>query len=113
VSDTGAACSGANVLLALNAAAFPSFRRSRPTIPVRQRAGQGFMLMIASRPIDVAGRFVGVAVSHITGWRFRAVDPVVDDLDGATFDSLAEAARVARVVAARTLDWARASACSH
>lgn len=63
--------------------------------------------MIASRPIDIAGRFVGVAVSHATGWRFRAVDPVVDDLDGATFPSPAEAARVARLVAARTQDWAQ------
>ena len=63
--------------------------------------------MIASRPIDVAGRFVGVAVSHATGWRFRAVDPVVDDLDGATFPTPAEAARVARLVAARTQDWAQ------
>ena len=63
--------------------------------------------MINSRPIDVAGRFVGVAVSHATGWRFRAVDPVVDDLDGATFPSPAEAARVARLVAARTQDWAQ------
>jgi hypothetical protein len=32
---------------------------------------------------------------------------VVDDLDGATFQSLGEAARVAQVVAARTVDWAR------
>jgi hypothetical protein len=71
------------------------------------RAGQGFPNMIASRPIEVAGRFVGVAVSHHTGWRFRAVDPVVDDLDGATFSSPAEAARVARLVAARSQDWAR------
>lgn len=71
------------------------------------RASQGCLIMIASRPIDVAGRFVGVAVSHATGWRFRAVDPVVDDLDGATFPSPAEAARVARLVAARTQDWAQ------
>jgi hypothetical protein len=61
--------------------------------------------MIASHPIDIAGRFVGVAVSHPSGWRFRAVDPVVDDLDGATFPSLPEAARVARLVVARTQDW--------
>ena len=63
--------------------------------------------MIASRPIDIAGRFVGVAVSHQAGWRFRAVDPVVDNLDGVTFQSLGEATRVAQVVAARTVDWAR------
>ncbi|MDB5370132.1 MAG: hypothetical protein JWP20_1690 [Roseomonas sp.] len=61
--------------------------------------------MIASRPIDIAGRFVGVAVSHATGWRFRAVDPVVNGLNGATFPSLSEAARVARLVASRSRDW--------
>jgi len=60
--------------------------------------------MIASRPIDVSGRFVGVAVSHTNGWRFRAIDPVVDDLDGATFTSVAEAARVAKLVLSRTQD---------
>jgi hypothetical protein len=63
--------------------------------------------MIASRPIEIAGRFVGVAVSQPTGWRFRAVDPVVDDLDGANFPTPAEAARVARLVAARSHDWAK------
>lgn len=69
--------------------------------------------MIASRPIDIGGRFVGVAVSHHAGWRFRAVDPVVDDLDGATFPSLGEAARVAQLVLARTQDVPRANAYSH
>jgi hypothetical protein len=74
------------------------------------RAWQENAIMIASRPIDIAGRFVGVAVSHHAGWRFRAVDPVVDDLDGATFASLGEAVRVAQLVAARTQDWAHGKA---
>ncbi len=60
--------------------------------------------MISSRPIDIAGRFVGVAVSHHVGWRFRAIDPAVDDLDGATFNSVSEAERVAQLVLARTQD---------
>ena len=61
--------------------------------------------MIASRPVDIGGRFVGVAVSSHGGWRFKAVDPVVDDIDGARFDSPAEAARVARLVVQRAQDW--------
>lgn len=70
--------------------------------------------MIASRPIDIAGRFVGVAVSHQAGWRFRAIDPAVDDLDGATFGTLSEATRVAKLVLSRTQDWPRtAPATAH
>lgn len=54
--------------------------------------------MIASRPVDIGGRFVGVAVSSHDGWHFKAVDPVLDDLDGVRFNSPAEAARVAKLV---------------
>lgn len=57
--------------------------------------------MHTSRPIEVQGRFLGVAVTHATAWRFVATDPVVEDLDGATFASPAEAKRVAGLVLAR------------
>ena len=61
--------------------------------------------MINSRPLDIDGRFVGVAVfspqAQASLWRFLAVDPLVDDLDGATFASPAEAQRVAGLVLAR------------
>lgn len=57
--------------------------------------------MIASRPVDIGGRFVGVAVAGPQGWHFKAIDPVVDDLDGASFPTPAEATRVARLVVER------------
>lgn len=57
--------------------------------------------MITSRPVDIGGRFVGVAVSGHDGWHFKAIDPQVDDLDGARFSSPAEAARVARLLLER------------
>ncbi len=57
--------------------------------------------MIVSRPIDIGGRFVGVAVTHAQGWSFIAVDPGLEDLHGATFRSLDEARRVARLVQLR------------
>ncbi|WP_240046985.1 hypothetical protein [Paracraurococcus ruber] len=60
-----------------------------------------------SRPIEVEGRFLGVAVTLASlpagpAWRFIATDPVVEDLDGATFPSPAEAARVAGLVVRRS-----------
>lgn len=63
--------------------------------------------MHTSRPIEVEGRFLGVAVTHATGskgptWRFIATDPVVEDLDGFTFPSPAEARRVAGLVVQRS-----------
>ncbi|MEN0074617.1 MAG: hypothetical protein AAGC69_09545 [Paracraurococcus sp.] len=67
--------------------------------------------MHTSRPIEVEGRFLGVAVTHVsesqaqpqtTHWRFVATDPVVEDLDGAAFPSPAEARRVAGLVLARS-----------
>lgn len=58
--------------------------------------------MLASRPIEVQGRFLGVAVTHETAWRFVATHPSVGDIDGATFPSPAEAKRVAGLVLARS-----------
>jgi hypothetical protein len=52
--------------------------------------------MIQSRPIELDGRFVGVAVNASTDWHFVAVDPLLDDLHGAHFPSPEEMARVAR-----------------
>ena len=63
--------------------------------------------MHTSRPIEVQGRFLGVAVTQVAPtqaahWRFIATDPVVEDLDGASFPSPAEAQRVAGLVLQRS-----------
>ena len=68
--------------------------------------------MHTSRPIEVQGRFLGVAVTQAAAtlaaptlaiqWRFIATDPAVEDLDGATFSSPAEAQRVAGLVLHRS-----------
>ncbi len=58
--------------------------------------------MIQSRPIDIDGRFVGVAVNASINWHFVAVDPLVEDLHGARFPSAEELARVARLVLQRS-----------
>lgn len=58
--------------------------------------------MIQSRPIDIDGRFVGIAVNAAADWHFVAVDPQLDDLHGAHFASPDEAARVARLVLQRS-----------
>ncbi|MDO9713411.1 hypothetical protein [Paracraurococcus lichenis] len=63
--------------------------------------------MHTSRPIEVQGRFLGVAVTHAAeqggkAWRFVATDPLLEDLDGATFPSPAEVQRVAGLVLARS-----------
>jgi hypothetical protein len=58
--------------------------------------------MFQSRPIEIDGRFVGVAVANERHWHFVATDPVLEDLHGATFPSPSEAARVARLVLARS-----------
>jgi hypothetical protein len=57
--------------------------------------------MIQSRPIEIEGRFVGVAVNASAAWHFVAMDPVLEDLDGAHFPNPQEMARVARAVLAR------------
>ena len=59
------------------------------------------MTVLASRPISVEGRFVGVAVAREADWLFLATDPVLEDLEGATFPDPSEAARVARLVLLR------------
>ena len=62
--------------------------------------------MHTSRPIEVQGRFLGVAVTNasdvVSPWRFIATDPAVEDLDGASFPSPAEAQRVAGLVLGRS-----------
>jgi hypothetical protein len=63
--------------------------------------------MHTSRPIEVQGRFLGVAVTQAAPtlaakWRFIATDPAVEDLDGASFPSPAEAQRVAGLVLQRS-----------
>jgi hypothetical protein len=63
--------------------------------------------MHTSRPIEVQGRFLGVAVTQAAAtlaaqWRFIATDPVVEDLDGASLPSPAEAQRVAGLVLQRS-----------
>lgn len=58
--------------------------------------------MIQSRPIDLNGRFVGVAVNASNDWHFVAVDPVFDDLDGARFASPEEMTRVAQAILTRS-----------
>jgi hypothetical protein len=57
--------------------------------------------MIQSRPLEVEGRFVGVAVGGVQSWHVVAIDPVLEDLHGATFPDATEALRVARLVVAR------------
>ncbi|MCO6417770.1 hypothetical protein JYK14_16605 [Siccirubricoccus sp. KC 17139] len=57
--------------------------------------------MIRSQPIDIDGRFVGVAVQSSHRWHFVAVEPVLSDLDGAGFDTAEDAARIARAVLRR------------
>ncbi len=57
--------------------------------------------MIQSRPVEVDGRFVGVAVQASTQWHFVAVDPALEDLHGACFPSPRAAEEMARQVLAR------------
>jgi hypothetical protein len=54
--------------------------------------------MIQSRPIEVDGRFVGVAVHASLDWHFIATDPLMDDLHGQHFANAEDAARVATLV---------------
>ena len=58
--------------------------------------------MIRSQPIDIDGRFVGVAIQSAPDWHFVAVDPALADLHGASFRGPADAARVARLVLIRS-----------
>lgn len=58
--------------------------------------------MHISHPVEAEGRFLGVAVPHETAWRFVAIDPAVEDIDGRIFPSPAEARRVAGLVLTRS-----------
>jgi hypothetical protein len=49
--------------------------------------------MFQSHVIEVNGTFIGAAVTTTSGFRFRAVHPRVDELDGRTWRSLAELRR--------------------
>ncbi len=57
--------------------------------------------MIQSRPIEVDGRFLGVAVNAGPDWHIVALHPVLDDLHGSHFPSAEEATRVAALVSRR------------
>ena len=52
--------------------------------------------MFQSHVIDVGGRFVGVAIAYPEKFRFAAVDPRVDELDGSEWRTLADVHRVVR-----------------
>lgn len=58
--------------------------------------------MIRSRPVIVAGRFLGAVVPQAEGWSFIATDPVVADLQGKRFPTPAEAARIAGLMLERS-----------
>jgi hypothetical protein len=57
--------------------------------------------MIQSRPVEIDGHFVGVAVNASADWHFVAVDPRLDDLNGAHFRAPEELVRTARLVLQR------------
>jgi hypothetical protein len=46
--------------------------------------------MLQSQVIEFRGVFIGAAIPASGGFRFRAVHPQVDDLDGQVYGSLAE-----------------------
>jgi hypothetical protein len=50
--------------------------------------------MIRSHVIEVSGQFAGAAVSQRDQFRFVAVDPRVEDLDGSLWPSLQDVHRV-------------------
>jgi hypothetical protein len=58
--------------------------------------------VIRSRPVIVAGRFLGAVVSQAEGWSFIATDPAVADLQGKRFPDPDEAARIAGLVLERS-----------
>jgi hypothetical protein len=49
--------------------------------------------MFESHVIEANGIFIGAAMSAIGGFRFRAVHPQVDELDGSTWKSLEDLRR--------------------
>jgi len=52
--------------------------------------------MFQSHVIDVGGRFVGVAIAYPGKFRFVAVDPRVDELDGSEWRTLPDVHGVVR-----------------
>jgi hypothetical protein len=50
--------------------------------------------MFRSHVIDIGGVFAGAAVTASPGYRFIAVDPRVEELDGSQWPSLTEVRRV-------------------
>ncbi len=67
--------------------------------------------MFQSIVIDVAGVFAGVAIALPDRFRFRAVDPRLDDLDATEWPSVAELRRVANAMMVRNGHVPRAAAC--
>ncbi len=49
--------------------------------------------MFQSHVIEVNGTFIGAAVTTTDGFRFRAVHPRVDELDGRVWETLPELRR--------------------
>lgn len=54
--------------------------------------------MRQSRPIMVGASLLGAAVEGDRGWHVIAVDPRIEDINGAAFPSPEEAERIARLV---------------
>jgi hypothetical protein len=53
--------------------------------------------MIQSHVVDIDGTFVGAAVRLLEGYRFVALDPRLDELDGTVWPSLPELRRKVRL----------------
>lgn len=51
--------------------------------------------MQQSHAISVSGRFVGAAIREYGQFRFHAVDPRAEEMDGSTWSSLPDVQRVA------------------
>ncbi|MXP63483.1 hypothetical protein E0493_08990 [Roseomonas sp. M0104] len=49
--------------------------------------------MIRSRPIEIDGRFVGVAVTQNGKWRFIATEPAARPVEGSLFEALPQLQR--------------------
>lgn len=67
--------------------------------------------MFKSEIIDIAGHFVGVAVTAPDRLRFVAVDPRVEELDGSMWNSIEDIRRVvAHLIATGSLPRGRSIA---
>lgn len=58
--------------------------------------------MIRSRPVEIDGRFVGVAVTQDGSLRFIAIDPAARGAEGITFPTLAAMQRRVRAALLET-----------